>query len=168
MGRVQIYRGKVLIVGGKVATHERCCCGGCEHCNERCPHNADTNEPGPVIVTVAGTCEDPDSWCVDAAGEYTFLGYMAQQGVNHCYWWWEKGDYWLELVCVGWYATPVWQARIYYDTHPGTHALFGTYPVSVRCKDGKLSATFNLPGEYKMDPQCEGCTATVTIPEDPR
>ncbi len=163
--------GKFLVRDAGFAVHENCCCVdySCNDCNIRCPHDPDTNQPEPVIVTVAGACGDPDDYCAGVAGEYDFLSYDWRSGTSqtYCVWTWKhETPYpkYLRLDCPTEYHPAEWEIEIYNALNGKT--LFYKRGLELTCRDGKLFGSCVLNGYDWYS--CDGCTATVTIPEDIR
>ena len=151
-----------------------CCCGGdCRDCATNCPWNADTNQPEPVIVTVTGACTGEEaSRCQGAQGAYDFNAYSANQNPGECCTWywnhedWESNGIFMCLRCKDFtlpYNEYAWDFRI----QTVGFQLFGNWPEIWRpnCKEGKLWGTVTL-NPYTWN--CDNCSATVTIPKDPR
>jgi len=116
----------------------------CEDCAEATPG---------ATVTVSG-CSEPA--CLQFAGSYTFTDFVVFPA-GGCAWFAEqpdmqlgiyyKGDWWVNLV-------QIMGGHVYYQT--------GTLPEdAIKCADGKLSGTIEIPGNPYWG--CSGCTATVTL-----
>ena len=89
-GKVQLWEGKVLLVGGKVATHEDCCCGCSE---DPCVDCGDSEGGGDweqdnLYVAVAGS--GGSECCACSAGTYGFDTFYewTDEGVDYCAWEW--------------------------------------------------------------------------------
>ena len=166
IGKVQLWEGKVLLVGGKVAVHDDCCC---------CPG---ASAAPSVTVTIGGTCAD-QGFCDDCDsvnGAYS----LANVADGDAYFGWHyqsQGafDYYLACIHPTADGPKSWCAVIEAgDSHYGYLAddcsieYAGVVPMldvtdqGITVVDGTITGTIVLPGDnYGYD--CSGCTATIVM-----
>ncbi len=156
-GRIKLRHGKILVVGGKIATHGDCCCV-CEECKAATPG---------AIVTVNGVCPDPLNRCADAAGVYDWWRFRPDfPGIGCCLWYLSKGrgafPYHSIIIedCTAWHHEV--ELRVAFASG-FSRIIFEDRPVEeIECVADELTGTFDLPGVDSSD-GCLGCTATVTL-----
>ncbi len=115
MGKVQIYNGKVLFVGGKVATHEDCCCG--EDCPEDCSGCSETT----IDISGLGISDRPP-WYPDFS---VLNGQIVIPSPPACSWSWYKNAWPFEVYagvsCLDgtWFLNveAYWQGANWYNFH---------------------------------------------------
>ena len=185
-GKVQLWEGKVLRDGGKVATHEDCCCHVCGRCFD--DRLIDPREQDDVVVTVTGTClecppGEPVDVCHDAAGTYSFERYYwyPLYDPTECYWIWgkktESGEWVLTLAHH--LGVDCWCSELEGGTPDGggnfgswiegnlcPGDFYGSPVVGITCNSEtrKLSGAYDLgASDYGCSyTYCHGCTAHIT------
>ena len=148
-------------------SHRRCCCAApCTRCQSA--------EPG-AVVSVAGSCADPDNECTGAAGAYSFLSFAAlgEESEYYCQWTLLKGT----IGVTPWYlmyiryhpdgqplgGDPYWEVIInWFEEGPSGNYAFQERPIAwLSCSGGAIVGGGTVAGSASGG--CVGCTASVTI-----
>ncbi len=165
-GRIKTYQGKILRVGGKIATGDDCCCGMCSTC-------AAANLT--ATITVAGSC---DAICA-IGGTYSWAAF-ADMG-SYCRWSANctVGSSVFTLTLLHYKPTSSFPNKTYAylgRCYSGGSLFYGgasggspkDVTTQVSCVSGQLVGTFTLEGRdtypgCNLPAACEGCVATVVL-----
>jgi len=170
-GKVQLWEGKVLLVGGKVALHEDCCCCPCNACGENAVGEDYAQDAMAVSLEIGG---DDDAMCACVPATLAWGSFLDEQvddnGDNWCRWWWSAIN---PDACGGQDPGQAWHVWLaYYKDGPSAEKWFAILfsGVTAHAYGGDYLTDFNLPSnwtEVTEEASCSGRKIGLTAVELP-